>query len=171
MRTIRLLILPTAVLAALGWTYQFRQLGWLNLGPRAGDALPLLQLAGFDGQPIARLLLAWVAAGTVAGFVLARVSRARRGLLAAVFSAMLLAACSEASFALSRNLRLGAVLGSREPGAGVWIESALFAAGCLLPRASGLLAMRRRFSETRLRHIALSRGEHRHAAEHQHERD
>ena len=38
----------------VGLLYGFRGLGWFSRGPRIGDALPLLQLAGFDGQPFGR---------------------------------------------------------------------------------------------------------------------
>lgn len=45
----RLTAFLAAVLAGLGWTYELSHLGWLDVGPRAGDARPLLQLAGLDG--------------------------------------------------------------------------------------------------------------------------
>lgn len=148
----RLAAIPTAVLAGIGWTYELSRLGWLDVGPRAGDALPLLQLAGFDGQPAGRLVAAWLLAGAMAGMALARVKPVRRGVLALTLGTVVLAASSYASYALARNLRLATVLPSRHPGAGVWIEGLLFAIGCALPGA---------------RNLALGRREHRDAGEHQ----
>ena len=143
-----MIAVPTAVLAGIGWTYELSQLGWLNLGPRTRDALPLLQLAGFAGQPAARLIAAWLLAGAMAGVALTRVNPMPRGVLALALGTAMLAACSNASFALARNLRLSAVLTSRHPGPGVWIEGLLFAVGCALPGA---------------RDLALGRREHRNA--------
>ena len=51
------------LLAGYGWLYVLRGLGWLGAGPAVGDALPLLQLAGFDGQPLLRVVVAWLLAG------------------------------------------------------------------------------------------------------------
>jgi hypothetical protein len=42
--------------ASVGLLYHLRHLRWLAIGPRIPDSLPLLQLAGFDGQPLARVL-------------------------------------------------------------------------------------------------------------------
>src|ERR1700722_12160230 len=62
-----LLILVTGLLAGTGWLYLVRGLHWLAIGPRIGDALPLLQLAAADGQPLARGLVASALAGAVTG--------------------------------------------------------------------------------------------------------
>ena len=53
-------LLLTASAVSIGLLYSFRGLGWFSGGPRIGDALPLLQLAGFDGQPLDRVLVAGV---------------------------------------------------------------------------------------------------------------
>src|SRR5581483_5207854 len=58
------LVLPVVVVALLvgiGWLYVLRGLGWFGFGPRVHDSLPLLQLAGFDAQPLARLAVGWLA--------------------------------------------------------------------------------------------------------------
>ena len=47
-----------SVLVGAGLLYGLRGLGWLAAGPMIRDALPLLQLPGFDGQPLARVLVA-----------------------------------------------------------------------------------------------------------------
>ena len=60
------------LLAGFGWLYVLRGLDWLGVGPRIADALPLLQLAGFDGQPLLRVVVAWVLAGALAGVLSAR---------------------------------------------------------------------------------------------------
>jgi hypothetical protein len=121
------------LLAGVGWLYVLRGLGWLDLGPRVNDALPLLQLPGFDAQPLARVAVAWISAGAVAAIPLVRVSRPRRALIAWLTVTALLLLASQASFALARNLRLGDVVSSRSPGLGPWLEGLLFAVGCALP--------------------------------------
>ncbi|HTX30847.1 MAG TPA: alpha/beta hydrolase-fold protein [Solirubrobacteraceae bacterium] len=122
-----------AVLTGTGLLYGLRGLGWLAAGPRLGDALPLLQLAGFDGQPLARVAAAWLLAGVVLGLVLIRVRPSARVVVVAGFGLLLVLFASEASFALARNLRLSAVLADRVPGSGAWFEGVLLAAGAALP--------------------------------------
>ena len=127
----------TVVIGALvgvGLLYSLRQLHWLTMGPSVPDALPLLQLAGFAGQPLVRVLAAWVPAGIVLGLALIRFPAARRALLILVFGAVLLLLASDASYALARNLRFGDVLLNRQPGLGPWVECLLLAAGGALPR-------------------------------------
>lgn len=130
----RLLAVIAAVLAGVGWLYVLRGLRWFALGGRVGDALPLLQLAGGDGQPVVRVAVAWLAAGLVAGVVLGGLTRLWRIGVCGGVALILLLAASQASYALARNLRFSAVLWARSPGAGPWVEALLFAAGC------GLLA-------------------------------
>lgn len=77
------------LLAGTGWLYLVRDLGALALGPRVSGALPLQQLADGDAQPLARMAVAWVPAGMVAGLALG----ARRGGLSARRLAALAVAC------------------------------------------------------------------------------
>jgi|GEM_PF-613073 len=123
-----------AVLTGTGLLYGLRGLGWLAAGPRLGDALPLLQLAGFDGQPLLRVACAWVAAGLVLGTLLIRIRPAARLVIAGGLALVLLLFASEASYALARNLRLSAVLAGRLPGEGAWIEAVLLTLAAALPR-------------------------------------
>ena len=122
-----------ALLAGFGWLYVLRGLGWLRGGPGVPDSLPLLQLAGFDVQPLGRVLVAWLAAGIVAGFLLINVRRLWRALFAGAAALILLLLGSQAAFALTRNLRLSDVIWSRRPGLGPWLEALLFAVGCAIP--------------------------------------
>lgn len=138
-----LLVCLASLLAGLGWLYVLRGVGWLAMGSRVGDSLPLLQLAGFAGQPLGRVVAAWLVAGAVAGAVLVRMPRLRRGVLAGLLGLIVLLAASQASFALARNLRLASVLWGRAPGAGPWLAAALFACGCALPgRLAGARGLR-----------------------------
>ncbi len=122
-----------AVLAGVGWLYALRGFGWFAAGTHIGDALPLLQLAGADAQPLLRIALAWIGAGLVAGLVLRRAARPWRLLIAGTPAVILLLLASQASYALARNLNFVHILWSRSPGLGPWVEALLFAAGSCLP--------------------------------------
>jgi enterochelin esterase-like enzyme/drug/metabolite transporter (DMT)-like permease len=126
------LVLMSCSLIAIGLLYTLRQLRWLAFGPAIPDALPLLQLAGFAGQPLARVVVAGLVAGAVLGLALTRVSRPRRLFLAAVLAPLLLLAASDASYAVARNLPLDHVLLDQAPGVGPWLEGLLLAAGSVL---------------------------------------
>ncbi len=123
-----------AVLTGTGLLYALRGLGWLAAGPRLRDALPLLQLAGFDGQPLARVAAAWLLAGAVLGMALIRIGPKSRVVITGGLGLVLLLFASEASFAVARNLSLSSVLASRIPGTGMWVEGLLLAAGAALAR-------------------------------------
>lgn len=129
------LALAVASLTALGLLYTLRQSGMFALGPRVSDALPLLQLAGFDAQPLARVLVAALIAGLVLGLMLIRLEPWRRIVIVSVFGLLLMLVGSDASYALARNLRFDQVLLNHAPGLGPWLEAALLAAGSTLPGA------------------------------------
>lgn len=131
--TLSLLTVAVGLIGGLGWVYALRQEGWLKAGPRVGDALPLLQLASFDRQPLLRVVTAWLLSGLIAGFVLARLGRFRRLLAVAPTAVVLLWLESDASHALARNLRFGDVLTHRWPGPGTWLAAALFTLAAALP--------------------------------------
>jgi CubicO group peptidase (beta-lactamase class C family)/enterochelin esterase-like enzyme len=124
-------------LGALGLLYGLRQMRWFAVGPRVSDALPLLQLAGFDAQPLARMLAAALLAGLVIGWALIRVDRGRRVVLVGVFSLLLMLLGSDASYALARNLSFDQVLLDRTPGLGPWLEAVLLTAGSAVPGPVG----------------------------------
>ncbi len=137
------LLLPVCLLAGIGLLYVLRGIGWFALGPHISDSLPLLQLAGFDGQPIARVAAAWLPIGVVFGLALPRVRPLVLAAGSAVAGALLLIAASNASYALADNLRLTAVLWHRLPPPGPWLEALLFAAGAALPQLVRRLRSRR----------------------------
>jgi hypothetical protein len=171
-----LLLVVVALLTADGWLYLMRDEGWLALGPKLTDSLPLLQLAGFDRQPLVRVLVAWVVAGVLVGVLLGRLGRAPRVLAAGTPALVLLLLGSEAAYALARNLRFSHILFSRTPGAGVWLEAVFFVVGVALPRrdvawrdwlARGAAL---RGAVRGLGHFGLSGGELGYAGEHEPDR-
>jgi hypothetical protein len=87
----------TLILAGIGWLDLLRRAGIFGFGPRVPGALPLEQLAGEDGQPLLRLMLAWLPVGALAALVLGR----RRALALALVSAVLLGAIGAVSDAAS----------------------------------------------------------------------
>jgi hypothetical protein len=128
-----ILTVLVGLFGGLGWIYALRAERWLGAGPRIPDSLPLLQLARFDGQPLERVMIAWLGSGLICGLVLVRVSRPARGTTAAVLATGLLALDAQASYALTRNLRFAAVLWSHPPGLGPWLEAGLFTVAVVLP--------------------------------------
>jgi hypothetical protein len=164
------LVVFVSLLSGYGWLYVLRGVGWFATGPRVGDSLPLLQLAAFDGQPLLRVVVAWVLAGLIAGVALMRVRPVRRAGLAGGLSLVLLLVASQAAYALARNLRFSHVIFSRRPGFGPLLEGLLFAAACALPRPifGSQWAGRRPLlgGVHRAGNLALRGGQHRNAAEH-----
>lgn len=170
------MIVALGLLTGFGWEYVLRGLGWLGAGPRIGDALPLLQLAGFDGQPLLRVLIAWLLAGGLAGLLLVSVRPSRRAVIAGLLGLALLLLAAQAANALTRNLRFSSVLLHRPPGAGPWLEAVCFALGSFLPGGligrlpgTGSQAVGSRFGDRG--QLGLSLGQHRDATEHDRDRD
>ena len=122
-----------ACFLAVGLLYGLRSVGWPAAGPSVPDALPLLQLAGFAGQPLDRVVIACVLPGAVLGLVLWRLRPASRVVLVTLGGAAGLLLASDASFALAHNLRLSDVLDQRMPGLGPWLEALALGAGAGLP--------------------------------------
>jgi hypothetical protein len=123
------------MLVGMGWLYFFRDLGWFAAGPRVGESLPLLQLAGFDVQPLVRVVIAWLLAGALVGLVMIRVPPARRLLMVGPVALVVLLVGSQAAYSLTRNVPLSGILFSRDPGPGPLLEAAALALGCYLPRS------------------------------------
>lgn len=164
------------LLAGDGWLYLLRDAGWLGAGPKVGESLPLLQLAGFDAQPLLRLAVAWLLAGALTGLALVWVRPAPRAVLAGSLALLLLLAGSQAAYALTRNLRFTDILFTRSPGLGPWLEALLFAVGGGSARRSILRGQRsgagprgvRRL--VGLRDLGLRGSELRHAGQHDRDR-
>ena len=127
------LLVLLSVFAGIGLLYAIRGLGWAAAGPQVPNSLPLLALAHHDGQPFARLVLAWVAAGVAFGLLTRWIAAPRRALVALLPALILLVLASDASFALTENLRLSSVLSGHVPPSGAWLEALLFAAGAAVP--------------------------------------
>jgi hypothetical protein len=159
------------LLAGEGWLYVLRGIGWLHSGPSIADSLPLLALAGADGQPLLRVTVAWLLAGALTGIALIPLAPPHRAALAGALCLILLLVASQASYALARNLPFSGVITSRAPGAGPWVEALLFAVGCALPgRAVAGMQRVRRVKRPRefptVGEFGLRGGEDRNAAEH-----
>jgi hypothetical protein len=171
-RTVAALLIAIAgLLAATGWLYALRGLHWLGFGPRVADALPLLQLASADAQPIVRVVVAWMLGGALTGVALLGTPAWRRAGFALIVGIVVLLVASQAAFALTRNQPFTDVLFARTPGFGPVLEGLAFAAGCALPRrggGAGDRGGRRRSVASILSGLddrVLSGGEHRHAAQ------
>jgi hypothetical protein len=170
------LIVVAGLLAGTGWLYVLRGLHWLAVGPRVSDALPLLQLAASDGQPLVRVVVAWILAGALTGVALAEVTPHRRAALALVLALAVLLLASQASYALARNIAFSSTVFSRSPGLGPVLEACAFALGCWLPRPVD----RGQRPGTRRRSIVsvisgfddrgVSGSERRHGGQHDHDR-
>ena len=164
-----LLAVLLAAVCGFGWLYFLRGAGWFGAGPKVGDALPLLQLAGFDLQPLARVIIAWLAAGVIAGLLTWRLKPGRRAVAFAVLGAVLLFVASQAAYALARNLHFTDVLFGHLPGSGGFVEAAVLAVGSYLP--GGVIGRRQRTAPRlrgnvgRLRDRRLRGGEDRDAPE------
>lgn len=129
-----LLVLVAGLLAGAGWLYVLRGLHWLDVGPRVGDSLPLLQLASEDGQPLTRVLVAWILAGALTGVALGQTAPRRRVAPALAVGLVVLLLAAQESYALTRNVNLSATVFTRSPGLGPVLEAIAFALGCWLPR-------------------------------------
>lgn len=127
-------VVVAGLLIGSGWLYVLRSLGWLGWGPHIGNALPLLQLARSDGQPLARVVVAWLPAGVLAGTVVAGWSRVRRVGMTGQVGVVLLLVGAQAASALTRGGGFISVLFSRPPGPGPLVEALIFAVGSGLPR-------------------------------------
>jgi enterochelin esterase-like enzyme len=133
------LLLVLAIVVDVGLLYGLRELRWLAFGPHIPDALPLLQLAGFDRQPLGRVAIASLLAGLMFGLAISSVRPLTRTAAVGLLGTLLLLIASDASFALARNLPFSQVLDGRVPGFGPWLQGALFTVGVALP---GLVAVR-----------------------------
>lgn len=122
-------------LAATGWLYLLRGAGALDLGPHLREALPLQRLAGQDAQPLARMVVAWLPAGLVAGAGL-RVLGIRRPWarigLTLVPCAALLMLLGAAADAVTETEAIAPHLSAQPGRVAIWVAAALAALGAAL---------------------------------------
>lgn len=71
-------VVTGSALAGVGWLYLLTKTAATAEGPRLGGALPLQQLAGDAGQPVSRIVLAWLPAGALGATALSALRAARR---------------------------------------------------------------------------------------------
>lgn len=125
-----------ATAAGIGWLYLLRHAAPLDAGPRVPMALPLQRLAGGAAQPLARLLVAWLPAGVVAGLVLVAAGYRRRLVRAAITfgtTLVLLLALGAAADAVTASETLRSHLAAQPQRAATWLAAALVALGAVVP--------------------------------------
>src|SRR5581483_3700680 len=113
-----------AVAAAVGWLYLLDRVHALSIGPRAGGALPLEELASRGAQPLGRMVLAWVPAGVAAALALLKLARTRGTVAVAGVSfitTVLLFVSTAVSEALARNERVTEHLDPALSRSGLWV--------------------------------------------------
>lgn len=108
------LVLPAlTVTAGAGCLYLLYRAGALAVGPSVARALPLEQLAGHAGQPLARVAVCWGAAGAAAGLAMEPIARTRALPVCGLYAAGLavwLVGTGATSDALANNQRVVAHL-------------------------------------------------------------
>jgi hypothetical protein len=129
---------PLAVVAGLGWLYLLRGVAALALGPDVRGALPLEQLAHHDGQPLARLVAAWVPAGAAAGAALAagtRRSSVARALAVGFVGWLVLVLSGAGSDAAAISASVPSHLAPQLTRPGTWSAAVLLFTGALAAHA------------------------------------
>ena len=138
--TVVVLVVLVAVGGGIGWLYALRHTHVLKIGPTLTDALPLQRLAGGAAQPLARVIVAWLPAGLVAGVGISLVSRLRRpGRGVAVFALALafVIAAAAASDSLTHNEPIRDHLHQQPHRAATWLAAGLMALGALAAPVTG----------------------------------
>ena len=151
--------------AGLGWLYLLRDRGALRVGPVLPDALALERLAGRDGQPLLRVLAAFVPAGLFVALALRALTglgRAGRALAAGLPAGVLLIVIGTASDAVTRSVAALPQLAA-QPGRAAVLVPALVLALCAYavpdPRRGGITSRRpRRPRPPRARAARAGRG-------------
>lgn len=122
------------VVGGVGMLYLLHSLGALAAGPGVHGALPLQQLAGNETQPLLRMIVAWVPAGTVAGLGLLWLTRVRPApgvagiaLLCAVLLVIAKATSDAVAVSVPFASRLAPALGRPA----IWVAVICMAAGAL----------------------------------------
>ncbi len=136
-----LLLTVVAVAGGVGVLYLIRHVPWLAGPPTLSGALPLQQLAGEASQPLARLVVAWLPAGLVAGFALgtlSRLDRPGRAIAAGSVAAVMLVAAGAGADAVAISGPLAPHVLPQLGRTGTWAAVALFAIGTSLVPVPGL---------------------------------
>jgi hypothetical protein len=137
---VRWLAVLLALCGGVGWLYLIRSSGALDAGPQLRGALPLEELAHQGAQPLARMAVAWLPAGFVAGLALSLGARRVRPWLTVLgptlLGFVLLFSTTAGSEAVSRNQRLTAHLVPTLKRSGLWVALAFIAIGALLALAA-----------------------------------
>ena len=120
------------IAAGVGWLYLLRDASALAVGPSVPEALPLQRLAHGDAQPLLRLVVAWLPAGLVAGWLLRPVSPVLRATIAfaCVFAVLIVAGAALDGVTASETLMHH--LGDQPSRAATWIAAGLVALGSLV---------------------------------------
>lgn len=121
-----------APVAGVGLLYLLRNGGVAHLGPNAAGALPLEQLDGTDGQPLARMALAWLPVGLASGALIGAFVRSSWRLALGVVAAvawLVLDISAGASDAIANNERFADHLVTPLGVAGTWVSLALLVIG------------------------------------------
>ena len=133
-------VVLAAVAGGIGWLYALRHVGLLKVGPRLADALPLQRLAGGAGQPLARVVVAWLPAGLVAGIGVGLVSRLRRpgrGLAVFVLALALVLVGAAASDSVTHSEPIRRHLDEQPHRMATWLAAGLMALGAALAPVIG----------------------------------
>jgi len=127
------LVVVVTTIAGIGWLDLLRRSGVLHgTGPLLPEALPLQRLAGNGAQPLARVILAWLPAGVLAGAALRTVGLGSRALRAGVTfagCALLLLALGGLSDAVSESDPLLSHMSAQPGRVVIWLAAALAGAG------------------------------------------
>lgn len=124
-----------APVAGVGLLYLLRNGGVAHVGPNAAGALPLEQLDGTDGQPLARMALAWLPVGLVSGALICAFARSSWRLalgVMVVFAGLLIEMSAAASDAIANNERVVDHLGTPLGAAGTWVSLVLLLIGAVV---------------------------------------
>ena len=124
-----------APVAGVGLLYLLKDAGVAHLGPKAAGALPLQQLDGSDGQPLARMALAWLPVGVAVGAVLVAFTRSSRLIalgVVALTAWVVLVLSAAGSDAIANSESFTAHLVSPLGVAGTWVALVLLVIGAAI---------------------------------------
>jgi hypothetical protein len=133
------LVLLITVAAGAGWLELLRRSGALHAGARITGALPLDRLAGHAGQPLLRVLAAWIPAGLACGAALYAMtgwSRPVRGMLAGLGGFAIVFVAGGLSDAVTASDPLGSHFSAQWHHQATWLVPVILAACAVIPGRS-----------------------------------